>query len=251
MHSLQAFYGNLALGVTDATLPAVADQTINVYNNQYQFLTNRTLLKSFAAVPNGTAVRLAAPSFNRGFQPTIDPIDAAAAVGGNLPPICDYMGYGPDIPKLENFGPLVTRAGAGAADCFVFLWTTPRFVPAPAGKAYTIRCTANAVGAVGGWRLGTITPDQNLPNGTFQCIGMRIEGANCIAGRLNFVNQFERPGVIANVDATSWLYPSFRFGYGGLFGEFINTNLPQIEIFGVAAVAVQTVYLDLLYKGQM
>lgn len=247
MHSLQAFWGTaVATPVTDSVLPAIADQMLNVYNNTYQFLATRTLMKAFAGVPNGTAVRLNAPSFAKGFQPTVDPIDGDTTLGGNLPPICDYMGRGPDIPKLENFGPLITRSGGVAADCIVLIWTTPAFVPAPPGKAFTIRMISNCTGAKGAWTLGTLTPDQNLPNGRYCCIGARIEGANVLAGRLVFTGQTERPGVLANVDQTSWVYPSFRFGYGGKFGDFINTNIPQIECIGSGAMASQIVYLDCL-----
>ena len=250
MHSVQVFYGAaVATPVTDFPLPAIADQTLNVYNNTYQFLTPRTLMKSFAGVPNGTAVRLNAPSFAKGFQPTIDPIDGAATIGGTLPPICDYMGRGPDIPKQENFQPLITRTGGVAADCAIVIWTCPTFVPAPPGKAFTIRMSAAATGAKGQWNLSSLTPDQNLPNGKFSVIGMRVEGANCLTARLVFPGQAERPGCLCNVDQTSWVYPSFRFGYGGMFGAFINTNLPQIEVLGFGAVASQFVYLDCIQQA--
>lgn len=251
MHHLSVYSGSIASAAVDAVVPAIQDQTINVIDQRYQFPTNRTVLKAFAAAPDCTAIRLSSPSYNRGLQPTIDPIDSDTTPGGNLPALVDYMGRGPIIPRLENFGPLATRGVVAAAQGYIALWHTAGFQPAPAGPVYTIRGTANAAGALAGWRLGSYTPDQSLPNGRFAVIGMRVVGANCLLARLVFPNQFDRPGCICNVDETSWVYPAFRFGSGGLFGTFINTNLPQIEVCGTGTVATQTVYLDLVPLGPL
>lgn len=249
MHHLSCYAANVANGVTDSILPAVADQAINVIDQRYQFPQTREILRAFAAVPDGTAVRLSSPSYNRGLQPVIDPIDADATPGGDLPAVVDYVRRGPDIPRLENFGPLVTRGGAGAADCFLALWHTAAFQPAPPGKVITVRGTANCTGASLGWRLGSWTPDQSLPNGRYTVVGMRITGANCLLGRLVFTGQSDRPGVICNVSPSAWVFPAFRYGFGGLFGTFVNTTLPQLEIMGTGAVAAQVVSLDLIPVG--
>ncbi len=251
MHHLSAYVGSIANGAVDTLLPAVADQTINVIDQRYQFPTNREILMAYASINTGTAVRLSSPSYNRGLQPVIDPIDADTTVGGNLPAIVEYNRRGPEIPRLENFGPLVSRDGVGAADCYVALWHTGGFQQAPPGKIVTIRGTANASGAANGWRLGSFTPDQSLPNGRYAVVGMRVTGANALLARLVFPSQFDRPGTYANVSAASWNYPSLRFGMGGLFGTFINTNLPQIEVLGFDVVATQVVSLDLIPIGMM
>jgi len=249
MHHVSVYAASVANGVTDTVLAAVADQAINVIDSRYQFPQSREILRAFAAVPDGTAVRLSSPSYNRGLQPVIDPIDADATPGGDLPAVVDYSRRGPDIPRLENFGPLVTRGGAGAADCFVTLWHTSGFQSAPAGKVVTIRGTGNANGASLAWRLGSFTPDQSLPNGRYAVVGARVTGANCLIARLVFPGQWDRPGVICNVSPSAWIYPQFRFGSGGLFGTFTNTNLPQVEIMGTGAVAAQVISLDLIQVG--
>jgi len=252
MHTLSVYYGvGVAQNTTDFALPAVADQVIAIVNNCYQFITTRNIIKAAAFIPNGTICRLSSPTYNRGFQPTVDPINPTAAPPGNLPAVCEYLGRGPDIPKLENFQPLTTRTGAAIADVSVGIWSTPNFTPAPPGKCYTIRGTANATGALGGWRLGQIVFDQNLPYDTYKCVGLRVDGANCLYARLVFPGQYERPGCIANLDETSWVYPDFRFGRGGLYGTFTNIALPQLEVLGTGAVAAQSVYLDLIPTNLM
>lgn len=251
MHHLSAYVGSVANGAVDTLLPAIADQTINVIDQRYQFPQTREILMAYAGTPDGTAVRLSSPSYNRGLQPVIDPIDADTTVGGNLPAIVDYTRRGPEIPRLENFGPLISRGGVGALDCYVALWHTGGFQSAPPGKVITVRGTVNASGAANAWRLGQWTPDQSLPNGRYAIVGMRVTGANALLARLVFPNQFDRPGTYANVSPNSWNYPSLRFGYGGLFGTFINTNLPQVEVLGFDVIASQVMSLDLIPVGML
>lgn len=251
MHQLTAYYASIANNSTDALVAAIADQTTNIVSSRYQFQQNRQIFQMFASVPNGTAVRLDAPSFNRLVRPVIDPIDADATLGGNLPGMCDCGEDGPVIPKLENMGPLVTRAGAAATDCAILLWHRSQFVPKPPGKITTVRGTANCTGAAGAWALGQITFDQALPNGLYSVVGMRVTGANVLASRLSFMGQVDRPGCYANIDATAWSFPAFRFGRVGQFGTFTNTNPPQIECLAFGAIAAQVVSLDLVPLGGM
>lgn len=246
MHTLTAFYGSITNNVTDTLVPAIADQIGTVMDQRYMFSRPRQLLQAFAGVPNGTAVRVDAPSFNGYIRPVINPIDADATLGGNLPPLVQYNGRGVDLPSGENIGPLVTRAGAAAADCAILLWHTGGFRPAPSGKCLTVRATSSNTGASGGWRLQPLTFDQSLPNGTHAVIGMTAFGTNVLAARLVFPNQVERPGTLANVDQSSWVYPSLRFGSQGLFGQFNNLNPPQVELLSYGTMTTQVYYFDLV-----
>lgn len=253
MHTLTAYYGSIVNNAVDALVPAIPDQIGTIFDSRYTFTEPRQLIQAFAGIPNGTAARIDAPSFNNYIRPVIAPIDADATLGGNLPPLVQYNGRGLDLPRGENIGPLVTRAGAAAADCAILLWQTTGFRPAPSGKCVTVRATSANTGASGGWRLSTLTFDQALPNGMHAVIGMTISGPNVLAGRLVFPGQVMRPGVLANVDQSSWVYPSLRFGSAGLFGSFNNLNPPQIELLGFGAMTTQVIYLDLvrLSDGQM
>lgn len=246
MITLSAYYGSVALGVTDFPLPAIADQIATLVSGRYQFQQNRRITRAFAGIPDGTVCRLDAPSFNRFVRPIIAPIDADATVGGNLPAVYDCGDTGPVIPKLENLAPLVSRAGAGAANCLVGLWHQERYDAKPPGTITSVRATANATGAAGAWQLGQLTFDQALPNSNYYVVGMQVTGANCVLGRLVFPGSVERPGCLCNVDATAWVFNVFRFGNMGLLGQFTNTNPPQIEILGTGAVAAQAVVLDLI-----
>ena len=246
MHSLTCFYASITNNVTDTLVTAISDQMVNVVDSRYQFQQPRKLLRAFAGIPNGTAARIDAPSFNGFVRPVISPIDADTTLGGNLPPVVDYGDRGLTLPARENIGPLVTRAGTAAADCAVLLWSTTNFRPAPTGPCYTVRATSSNTGASGGWRLQTLTLDQALPAGRYACIGLTVFGANLLAARLVFQGQTERPGVMANVDQTSWVYPSLRYGGYGLFGEFDNTAVPQVELISYGTMTTQVYTLDLI-----
>lgn len=247
MHTLTAYYGSITNNVTDTLVPAIADQIGTRQDSRFMWTDPRTVLRAFAGVPDGTACRIDAPSFNGFVRPVISPIDADATLGGNLPAIVDFEGRGITLPRLENVGPLVTRAGAAAANCAVLLWHARTMVPAPPGKVYTVRATSASTGAAGAWQLATLTFDQALPSGKYAVIGMTCYGANLLCARLVPPGiSLERPGVMANVDQTSWQYPSMRFGNSGLFTEFFNTNPPQIEYLSYGAQTTQIVYLDII-----
>lgn len=246
MHTLYAYYASIVNNSTDALVTAIPDETVNVVDSRYQFQQQRRLLRAFAGVPNGTAVRIDAPSFSGFVRPVISPIDADTTLGGNLPPVMDFGDRALTIAAKENVGPLVTRAGAGAADCAVLLWASPAPRAAPSGPCYTVRGTSANTGAAGGWRLSTLTLDQALPAGRYAVIGLTIFGPNVLAGRLVFQGQVERPGVMANVDQTSWVYPSLRFGSMGLFGEFDNTAVPQLQLLSYGAMTTQVITMDLV-----
>lgn len=247
MHHLSAFWNTgQAINTTDTIVVAVPDQAVNVISSRYQFQVSRRIIRAFAGIPDGSVCRLDAPSFNRFVRPIIDPIDADATLGGNLPAVYDCGLTGPMIPKLENFAPLATRAGAGVADVAVGIWSTANYQDAPQGTITTVRGTSNSTGAKGIWNLGQVTFDQALPNAAYWVVGMRVTGANCLFARLVFPNQVDRPGCMCNVDPTAYISPSFRFGSGGLFGQFTNTNPPQIEVLGTGAVAVQALSMDLI-----
>lgn len=183
--------------------------------------------------------------------PLIDPIDGDTAIG-NLPPMYLPFENGFMIPPLEFFTILVSRAGIAAVQSYGLLWTAER-PPAPiSGPMRTIQATATANGAAGTWIPSALTFPRALPNGTYRVCGMKVEGANVLAGRLIFNSgdqQKHRPGVLAVANSQSWQYPFFRNGKAGLFGTFSNTNLPQIEVIGTGAIATQTISLDIQFGG--
>lgn len=246
MHTLSAFYAAATADPSvDAQVNAVNDQYVQVRAGRYQFMQDRIVLGALAGVLNGSRVFYDYPSALRITTPVIDPIDADG-IGGNLPAMVWYGTRGLVLPRQEDIGIFQSRAGGGAADVAVFLFTTPQFTPAGSGMITTIRGTSNSTGGAGAWALGTITLDRPLPKGRYEVVGMRVTGANVAAARLVFPGGGERPGCIANVAPTAYVAPFTRFGAAGRYGFFDNYLLPQIECIGTGAMAAQAVSLDII-----
>jgi hypothetical protein len=66
-----------------------------------------------------------------------------------------------------------------------------------------------------------------------------------VASRIFFPGYAWRPGVIGEQSESQITSRYFRYGYVGVFGTFLNTVPPTIEVLGVTDTA-QIFYLDLI-----
>lgn len=252
MFTLVAFYSSVANGVTYSALTAASDQSMTIDSGgRLQSPGDWKIIAAHAVVPNGTAARINAPSLRSLILPEIYPITVGTAVAALDGPI-QYMSRGPNLVNAEGIQPEISRAGAGAGDCYAGLWIAPSWTPARSGKAFTLVATSAITTVKGQWVLGALTLAQTLPAGRYAIVGM---GCTCTGGlyaRLVYpgVAQF-RPGVTCQgtVGDKPWTQ-DFRMGMGPDFGEFVFNAQPGVEVFATAAAAVTaTVYLDLVKIG--
>jgi hypothetical protein len=126
-----------------------------------------------------------------------------------------------------------------------FLWIGDGPVKPVQGKIYTVRATATASLVTASWVNSTLTFQQTLPAGHYQCVGLRAWSANGCAARIFFVGSPWRPGVLmVNSEANNEDF-YVRYGNIGVFGEFDNTVPPTIDFMGITDSA-EVVMLDLI-----
>ena len=116
------------------------------------------------------------------------------------------------------------------------------------GEIFSVRATAAITLADGVWTNGALTFTQDLPFGTYDVVGLRIEAAGAVAGRLVFPGGRWRPGVPAVNVPSDVDFSFFRHGRMGVLGSFNSNSPPSIDIVGVTATA-ETVLLDLIKTG--
>src|SRR5262249_15503135 len=140
--------------------------------------------------------------------------------------------------------------GAATEQEYCFVWLGDRMRNVPTGQVFTMRTTVTITTVANGWASGQLTFDQTLPSGRYSIVGLDVIGATLIAGRLILPGYAHRPGVIAGVDMGKFAGPIFRYGNMGEYGQFVNTALPQLEVFANAAgsQAIEA-YLDLVKLG--
>lgn len=252
MHNLVAFFESVTNGATLENLNPVTDALVTVTaNGRIQLPMDMRLGAVQVLSPNITRARINTPSFRLIALPEIFPTSASGTQEAN-PPV---MWTGWDrliVPRNDEVGIEISRAGADAQNSFAGLWLSDRFVPAPGGPVTVLRATASVTLTVGTWVQANLTFDQTLPFGRYAVIGMHVECNDCVFARLTFPGNIQyRPGVPALDVATGYVNPQgFRMGAFGLFGEFNSTAQPGAEFLGMAAGAeTPVVLLDIIKIG--
>jgi hypothetical protein len=249
VHNLVAFFGSVAQNAALANLPPAYDPLVTVTpNSRVIFPEDYWIGAAHVQVVDGTRARINSPSFRTIALPELYPIDITAAIGTN-PPMIGPMWDQLRVPRNDEFGIDVSRAGAGAGNCFGAIWVAPRFTPAPSGPVYSMRATAAITLTVGTWVAGSLTFDQVLPSGRYAVVGMDCVCNDGMYARLTFPGGTQyRPGVPCVEAVGDYVNPQiFRSGRFGLFGTFESTAQPGIEIMGdTAGAETPTIILDLI-----
>jgi len=251
MHNLVAMFANVAQNASLTNLSPVTDPLITIQNSRFIFPFDVQIGCLLANVVDGSRCRINTPSYRSVALPEVYPVKVTAGNGTN-PPIQGPMWDTLRIPRNDEFGLDVSRAGAGAADCFAGIWYAQGRTPAPSGPVITLRATVTMTLVVGNWVTGNLTFDQSLPYGKYAITGMSCQCTSAMFGRLAFPGGTQyRPGVPAVEVYGSYINPqAFRMGNFGLFGVFDSTAQPLIEIMGYAAGAQSAVILlDLIKIG--
>lgn len=141
---------------------------------------------------------------------------------------------------------LTTTTGATSGQANVAVW----FADGPAaetdGNIITVRFTATNGSATYTWNNAAITLSQNLPVGTYTCVGARVEGTHTDLFRFYPVGSTVRPGGLA-VQSTAIPDPYLqRFGRMGAWFTFDQLVLPSIDLFASTGSDSIVGYLDLI-----
>ena len=252
MHHLAAFYAAVTDSTNNQAVAGVLDGALP-YDSSSRFLYSepQQVLAAFAMGDAILAARINAPSLRNFLLPSISPIEVAA-VPASSPGMAWYGQNGPRLLATEGVCVEVSVGVQTIDTAYAAIWSTPKFVPAPLGPIFTARATSTITTVVGSWVLGSFAFEQTLPSGRYAVVGMHATGATSALCRIIFPGGTTlRPGVIVmpNADAVILSQP-FRYGAMGLWGTFINTAQPQVELLGTSAASIAlTLFLDLVKIG--
>lgn len=227
-------------------LAALADQSVRVNGNDIIVPTGlQNLVAAYGLGPSITRGQLVSPSLRRYLNPEIAPLDVNALP---TPPIGIMQLY--DNPILldaeEALDANFAESGAGASRGTVLAWLADSPIEEVTGDIRTVRVTGTTTLVANAWTNGSLTFDQTLPAGTYQCVGARFFSTNGQAFRMVFVNQGWRPGGIMMQNATQDDPDVFRFGKMGVWGEFKHNTPPTVDFLANGADTAQTGVLDLV-----
>lgn len=239
-----AFSASIAQNVV-ADVAAVPDGILTVQNSHFVMPRNAELLYAVGIGATMLEARWNTPSMRYVSLPYLGPINVGATVP-SPPNVIDYTNEGIIFPPVDEVAIEAQQTSAGAeVEKVIFAVGFPKKA-APAGKAFRIKGTATITATTTGWTNGAISLVQALPQGMYAVVGMDIFGTNLFAGRLSFPGCPFRPGVLARNATGSIMHPLFTNGQLGLFGTFMNVNLPTLDVIALGANTAQTIFLDVV-----
>ena len=242
-------YEESIAAVANTDLDAIPDGILTIQNNHIMPQDDRLLQFAWAASATIDRARLVTPETRQVANPYIRPVDASLGPSDDTP-VADYRDNPFRLKGLEEIAVEATSTIAmGSEDCFALLGLGRNMSPAPRGQIYTMRGTGTTTLVADRWTLTAITWEQSLPTGTFICVGLGAQSANCIGARLSFDNQADRPGCVGMSAVTNREHQMFRKGGLGAWGMFTSTSLPEVEFLADVADAAQVVYLDFVRVG--
>ncbi len=247
MHHTCAYFVALA-NVADTDVPAINDGVIALSNSHFLPQRDYDLLFAAANAVTLTRARIVSPTNRQISLPFIRPINAALLPTTD-PNIADYRDMPFRVNALEELAVQATDSAAGPNNCTVVLGLGTQQQPIPRGNVFTFRGTGTTTVVANAWSLVTITWADILPAGIYAVVGMEAFGTTCIAARLTFDGQYERPGCIGSAAPANRSHFMFQKGGLGVWGSFRSTRMPIVEFLCNAADTAQEVYIDIVKIG--
>ena len=233
-------------------IAAIQDDHVTVFGDNVRVPRNMDRLIG-ACVLSGADTsfldaRLLSPTLRRVFNPHLG-ILVNALVFGNPPEAMMHPLSPIPLTPDENITLQLLSDATAAKLEYGLVWFGDGPQQPVNGEIRTMKADASITLAAGTWVNGPLVFTEELPAGRYSVVGLRAQGTNLIAARLNFVGGFWRPGApavnaLGDRDA-KW----FRNGRMGILGEFDQTSPPTIECLGVTD-STQEIWLDLIYLGQ-
>jgi hypothetical protein len=246
-HTLANFVSISTTADTDVT--PVQDDIVLIQNSHFVFQDPVSLIMAAAMSANISRVKLSTPKTRQITNPFLRPLIGAAIPPTN-PNVADYRSNPFHLKGQEELSFLATSSIAMGNENLTIVSSylvTPD--PTPQGDIYTLRGTSTTAAVANKWTSLSVTWADNLPQGQYAAVGLQVESTNAQAARLIFQNQFYRPGALSVTGLQNRSHDMFRYGNSGVYGRFIQTAMPTVQVLANAADATHEVYLDLIRIG--
>lgn len=236
-------------GVAANDITPVPDDLMAIQNGHFMPQQDQFILYAYAGGAEVTDARFISPTFRQITNPRIRPINLAI-VPVDEPNMADYSMNPLRVKGLEELQLEMAHGNVGAlVQVGVAGLTKAGLVAAPRGDIYTMLGTGTTTVTAGAWSLVTVTWADTLPTGQYACVGAEFVGATCIAGRLIFEEQWDRPGGLGQSLVSGNGPMLFRKGGLGIWGRFNANRMPNVQFLCNAADTAQSIFLDFIRVG--
>lgn len=244
MFHLVAHYGSIG-NTANTGINAITDVTLSIRNNH--ITPGRPMMLRAALGFGAELLRVRNNSARvRAVSPNYLPQTLHAAALPVDVPVVDMMNNPFRIDAAEELIWEVSNDAVGPTDTYVLNWLYETMQPAPQGEIFTIRGTSTTASVANAWTAITMSWDFQLPAGRYAIVGGQYYAATGLAFRTVIDGQVLRPGGVANVQESARTWDKQLNGGLGLWGIFDTVTLPNIEVLNGGAVAVHTIYLQVV-----
>lgn len=268
MFHLSAYTVNAGVNDANVDTTAVTDSVFTTRNNHLIFTEDYQLIAAFWSGASALRLRLNMPTLNAISRHQVYPINLSATIPSPVA-VQDLRSMPLDLPQNEEMAWEESgNLGAGNERENGFFWLKPK------GATYnwpsylyeiwarfTFTITVNANNWSG---LNVLTASDNLKGGWYAVVGAQCVGSSDLAFRLFFprspyaagpggTRQYRPGGICQNAfSGVPWEPQNGALGGLGTWGYFHSFELPQAEVFALAAGATSLeLRLRLLYLGDM
>ena len=232
---------------TDAT--PVTDSVFLVQNGHFVPQMDVKMYYAAAMSATLTRARFASPKTRQVTNPWIRPIIEAAVPPTN-PNVRSWIDSGFSFRGLEEIQLLATSGLAMGNENFTALAAVGvGLEPAPQGDYYPLRGTSTTAVTANKWTQVAVTWQDTLPAGTYAVVGLEHQSANAQAARLIFQNQQFRPGSLSITSLSNRQNALLANRRLGVYGRFLQTAMPLVEVLANGADASHEVYMDVIRVG--
>jgi len=234
-----------------AQLNAVPDTQITVAgkNVQVPVLNNVVALAAGVETTVAQQARLTAPSRRVKALQRVTPTQgnaAAASLPGDPHKVVDLRDTPLKMVVGEQMQAEIFSDPAAAQIQWLLAWLADGPAVPVVGDEFTIRADGATALVAQQWTLVPLVFAENLPRGRYRVHGFRAQSTNLIAARLALVGNQWRPGALGTNNDRHLEHLIFRHGELGVWGEFEDTDTPQVECLAAAADAAEVFYFDLV-----
>lgn len=242
-----AFFASIDSGVF-TQVDTVSDQVLNEQDNRFLLRVQFNIIAGFAMGGDMTEARIVVPSLRPILLPRVEPFEAAT-VPGHLPNVMDNRSFPIVLQENENFEFQAAETAIGASDVYgVFNLLDGSIVPVPPQRQYVLRGTFTGSTVANQWSSFSPDWEEELPQGKYGVIGGWVQSGGGVAWRINFEGSKFRPGGLCVNSFGQHTWQGFFPGELGLWGEFTNITMPQIDILSTSAEVPTQIVLFIIRR---
>ncbi len=246
MRHLAAFYSNATIAAP-TLLAAVPDTQIfsqGTIQRVPPAMPNLCMAAAFYDDTSFLSAQVQTPSLRVLANYDVSPINATLPAP-NTNSYDDRYDAPLELEGNESLTVELDAAAGGNKDGYLIVEYCDAPVKAVTEKSFTVKATGAATLSAGTFVNTAIALNSTLPDGTYNVVGFRAEGANLIAARIAFVGLVNRPGVLGITDPFQEDNLRYRQGASGVFGSFDTNQPPTVDCLGITDTT-QVFYFDLI-----